>query len=149
MAANKAKEAQLLRKLSPRTIMEANIEVPKKHIPLYTVYGIATGVRSGDSAYGTWTALTGNFEAVRASDGQVFQGPQCFLPEPGLSMITSALDKGDTEGVQFALVIGVKPSAKEPDKKYEYTTQPVVKPENTGVLADLREQAHKALPAAH
>lgn len=145
--AKSSNDVELIKKIAPKTVMETEIKVPKKAELLYTVYGVATGSLSGESQYGTWEAFTGTFEAVRASDGKVFQSPKCFLPEPAFGMIKAGLKGHETEGVQFALLIGIKPSVREPDKKYEYTVTPVVKPEQSTLLSDLREQATKALPA--
>ena len=147
MADKKQREPSLLRKLTAKAIMEVKeLKVPTKPVDLYTIFGIANGVRTGDSQYGAWLGFVGTFEAVRVEDGAVFQSNQCFIPEPVMGMLKAQVEK-HPEGVEFAVMIGIKPSPREPDKKYEYTVRPLVKPADTGVLNDLRTKALAALPS--
>lgn len=148
MADAKSKEPSLLRKLTARDIMGDKVPQPTKPTDLYTIYGIASGIKGGESAYGHWEMFTGEFRAVRISDGAEFAAPVAAIPEPAFGMIKAALtQEGNTQGVQFALIIGNKPSPREPDKKYEYTVKPVVKPAENTLLQDLREKSLAALPA--
>ena len=136
--------AELVRKLSPKTVLEKKVEAPSKATPLYRVYGIARGVRSGESQFGIWTALVGSFEAIRIDDGAVFAGIQCFLPEPMNGMIADKLrHDSETKEVQFAVEVGIKPS--DVPVGYEYTSKPIVDVEQADALAGLREKV--ALPA--
>lgn len=148
---------QLVKKLTAAAIIgdvlalvkERNPNAKKGHsILLFDIYGSASGIRSGTSNYGDWTMFTGSFEAVNLDTGEVFNGPQCALPEPALSMLRHQLSEHDN--VQFAFRLGVKIT--NPDLKaatdYEYTVQPIVPPSEDDALSALRQQVQGfALPA--
>jgi len=140
--------AAILSKISPSKVMEEN---PKKFAPkekepavdLYTVYGVASGVKTGSTQYGAWEALTGLFEAVRVRDGRRFQSGICFLPGAAGVMALGALkatrEKDPDASIRFGLLIGIKYS--DVPIGYEYTARNVVKTEQADLLADLRVQA--------
>ena len=142
--------SNLIRKISAKSIC-GKVEVPKKATALFVVFGIATKTRSGQSDYGPWTALVGQFEATNIETGEISQAPQCFLPEPMNEMIANQLDETDDEGnritnsVQFSVEVGVKPA--DNAVGYEYTTKTVVESDAADPLAALRDQSAKALPA--
>jgi hypothetical protein len=164
----------LVRKIVPRIVMESDIEKPKSATNLYSLIGVANRVATGESDYGPWTKLVGAFEAQRVKDGARFQAPVCFLPEPFHSLVVQRVqaeieastqyetdDAGKPvmkdghpvvarEGraaVQFAVIVGLKPSARKGGVGYEFTVSPVVQPSASDALLGLREQVMKALPA--
>lgn len=140
----------LIRKISAKSVC-GKVEKPKKAEPLFSVLGIASKTKTGNSDYGPWTALVGQFEATNFATGEVFVAPQCFLPEPLNSMLAESLNETDDEGkqvnnsVQFAIEVGIKPS--DVPIGYEYTTKEVVKADTADPLAALRDASAKALPA--
>ena len=144
--------SSLIRKISAKTVC-GKIEkpVPVKGKPLFIVGGIANKVKTGDSQFGTWTALVGQFEATNIDTGEVFIAPQCFLPEPMNGMIAASLemvdedDKRINQSVQFAVEVGVKFA--ENQIEYEYTAKEIMKSDAADPLASIREQISKALPA--
>ena len=137
---------ELLKKITSKSVMGGKVEKPDEHIDLYTVYGIATGVRTGESTFGPWNSLTGSFEAVRVGDGEVFASSQCFLPEPMNGIIAGQLGQDESpQGIQFAVMVGVKPA--DTATGYEYTTSPLMKPSENDALSSMRDIV-KALPAA-
>ena len=142
--------SSLIRKISAKTVC-GKVEKPEKNTPLFIVGGIANKVKTGDSTYGTWTALVGQFEATNIETGEVFVGPQCFLPEPMNGMIAASLEMLDDEGkrvnnsVQFAVEVGVKKS--DNTVGYEYTAKEIMKSDSADPLAAIRETITKALPA--
>lgn len=144
--------SSLIRKISAKTVC-GKIEkpVPVKGKQLYIVGGIANKVKTGDSQFGTWTALVGQFEATNVDTGEVFVAPQCFLPEPMNGMIAAALEATDKDGkrvnqsVQFAVEVGVKHA--ENQIEYEYTAKEIMKSDSADPLAAIRETIQKALPA--
>lgn len=167
-------DVNLIRKIVPRLVLEAEIEKPKAAMNLYSVFGIANRVIEGKSDYGPFTKLVGAFEAVRAGDQARFQAPVAFLPEPFHGMLVSRVlseieettvyktgDDGKPEfkdgapvisregraAVQFAVIVGIKPSARKGGTGYEFTVSPIVQPSQSDALAALRDQAIKALPA--
>lgn len=139
--------AALIRKISSKTVLGGPPEVPSKATALYTVIGVATGVRIGQSAYGEFVALKGQFEATNIETGEAFTAPQCFLPEPLNGMIAAQLAMTDAEGnanaksARFAVEVGVIPA--KTVTGYEYTARELVDTTENDPLSDLR----KALPA--
>jgi len=107
------------------------------------IYGMATGTKRGETSFGPWAGLTGQFEAVNLENGEVSISPIAILPEPMNTLLAARVDAGDP--VQFAYEIGVKFSEKG-SAGYEYTTKELVKQTANDPLADLRS-AIKALPA--
>lgn len=144
---------ELLRKLSTKTVLGDRPDRPKdkKTVSLYSVYGIANGVQTGESDYGSWSKLKGSFEAVRISDGEVFQSGACILPEPVNSMISAELQQVDNDGkrvtqsVQFSFEVGVKRT--ETAIGYEYVATTLVESGGADPLAALRKETAKALPS--
>jgi hypothetical protein len=143
MAAKKQIGPEVMRRLSPRDIMGEQIKnlLTEEPVELYTVYGIATGTRTKDTTYGVSTAVTGQFECVRSTDGLIMRGSVLYLPEPAGGTLIEALEKrgqGDN-GVEFIATIGIKPSKKSATG-YEYTWKPHLKPEEKAALDNLRSQ---------
>jgi len=142
--------SSLVRKISAKSVC-GKLEKPKEQTALFIVGGIATKTKRGQSDFGEWAALVGQFEATNIETGEVFVGPQCFLPEPLNSMMAASLDETDEEGnrtnasVQFAVEVGYKPA--DTATGYEYTTKEIVKSDSADPLAALREEMTKALPA--
>jgi hypothetical protein len=134
---------EIMRRLSPRDIMGQKIVELLTDEPqqLYTVYGVATGTRTKESAYGQATAVTGQFEVVRITDGMIMRGNVLYLPEPAGSTLIEAVNKraADDNGIEFIATIGIKPSKKSA-LGYEYTWQPHLKPEEKAALDNLRSQ---------
>lgn len=139
---------QFLNKIRPKDVMEANIKklAPAEGEPqkeLFTVFGVASGLKHGDSTYGAWEALTGIFEARRASDGQRFQSGVCFLPgatgEMLIGGLKAAKEADPDASVHFGIIVGIKFS--EVAIGYEFTTKNVVKVAQADPLSDLRAKA--------
>lgn len=136
--------SSLIKKISAKTII-GTVSPPEKATALYTVIGIANGIKTGMSAYGEWLALTGQFEAVNLETGEAYVAPQVFLPEPLQGLIAAKVrtpdENGKTPSVQFAVEVGIKPARST--MGYEYTVRELVDASDSDPLADLR----KALPA--
>lgn len=120
-------------------------------IALMTIYGMAVGTKDGTSSFGDWTALQGQFKAVNADTGEVFESAQCFLPEVALIPLRVALAAGDSRSVRFAIKLYVRAATntKPGGSVYEYTFENVLAPtEDDPLLALEREmQAQGLLPA--
>jgi hypothetical protein len=122
---------------------------------LYRIFGVARDVKHGDSQYGEWTAFLGSFEAIRFSDRQRFQAPQCFLQGASEGLLLDALlsaRKSDSSAtVMFAFDIGVKPSqkwvAEDKGNSYEYTVRTVLSTQQHDPLKEIRDLASTTLPA--
>lgn len=135
--------SSLIKKISAKTVF-GDVAVPEKAVALYTVMGIANGIRTGNSTYGEWLALTGQFEAMNLETGEAFVAPQCFLPEPLNGLIAAKVRTPDENGkpvsVRFAVEVGLKPA--KSTFGYEYTVRELVDASENDPLADLR----KSLP---
>jgi len=136
--------ASLIKKISPKTVV-GSPAVPEKAVALFTVIGIASGVKTGPSPYGEYVALTGQFEATNLETGEMYAAPVCFLPDPLQGMIVAKLRTPDSDGnlvtVQFGVEVGIKPA--KTATGYEYSVRELVEADRNDPLADLR----KALPA--
>ncbi len=136
--------ASLIKKLSAKTVYGV-VKAPEKAMALFTVIGIANGVKTGQSTYGEWVALTGQFEGQNLESGEAFMAPQAFLPEPINGLIAAKVRTPDENGqpvsVRFAVEVGIKPS--KSTLGYEYTVRELIDASENDPLADLR----KSLPA--
>jgi hypothetical protein len=87
------------------------------------VGGTAVGTKTGQSPYGEWIALIGEFTAINAETGEMSEAAQLFLPEVALIPIQTALAREGARGVEFAITVYAQPSeSKKPGgSPYEYT----------------------------
>ena len=104
---------------------------------LYTVIGVAIGVKSGTSDFGDWKALVGQFEATNMETGERLSSANCFLPDVAQGLVEAQLAHEGTQHVEFAFVIGAKADEGSP-VGYSYTAQPVLAPDAKDPLAELR-----------
>lgn len=80
---------------------------------LYTVFGIATGVREGDTEKGHWVSIQGDFLGVSVENDSKTGEPRRirageFFPPPILTpILKSAVDGRDGGFVEFGFRIGV------------------------------------------
>lgn len=101
-------------------------------LPLIKVAGFAQGVKEGESTYGQWKALLGEFAAVNLKTGEIFHSPVAIVPsafgEMLIQQTQAALHQDATSRVKFAVEIGVQISKRDPNK-YEYVVTPVQEPD--------------------
>lgn len=156
-----------IRKITPKDVMEKKMKEVTIPSDLFTLIGRAWNLRDGESSFGPWTALVGEFEATRISDGQRFISTQCFIPGAAGDILTSEVRKfvmeeipvtaeqykktGKTyrvsgETVELALIISVKAATRDGGAQHEYVTRPVVPVQKADPLAALRERVMKSLP---
>lgn len=126
-------EIETERKLSVKIIVGKRIDRVEVATPLFTVIGIATGTRTGQSTYGEWVGLRGQFEVTRFEDGKVMRAPIIILPDVALAVITEAARHWP---LSFALEVGVKPI--ESDPGFEHTVKVLDPPVEHDPLAELR-----------
>ena len=106
---------QLLRKISRATmipggdtaVLELVMANKEKTVPLYRVGGSCNGSRKGESDYGEWECLIGNFQAINLETGEVSRSGQCFLPQFAVDTIVGQFD-AEVTAVKFAYDVGVK-----------------------------------------
>lgn len=137
---------KMLKKASPKTIMGRAIKAPDGDKPehLFTIYGKANKTVRGESTYGPWVALVGEFEGMTV-EGVEFASPKAFLPEPMHSMIAERLEDEDSSAVEFAIKVSIIKS--DSTVGYEYQGEPLVEPEKSDSLSHLRNAAADALTA--
>jgi hypothetical protein len=130
-----------VKKLTTKIIVGKKIGKIEVRQQLYSIIGVATGLKTGESNYGAWTALVGRFEAERTQEGALFSAPLVLLPDEAAAPIISAVKIH--EGVEFALVVTVEPTLSAPGYVYDIAT--VITPRKNDMLAGLRS----ALRAYH
>lgn len=98
-------------------------------LPLCRIAGIATATETGESTYGQWTALAGEFAATNYQTGEIFVGKTAFVPGAMGDALYDALNKAQREdagaSLKFSVDVSVVPSPKD-DEKYEYRVRPVL-----------------------
>lgn len=135
----------IVNKISARKIC-GKLKAPTEKTMLMQVYGIATGTKTGESNYGPWHALTGQFRAVHLESGELYQSGVCFLPKMGTDLIVPLMAKDGTEGLEFALNIGIVPA--DNAFGYEYYVEPVLEAKENDPLEALGKKVNQAaLPA--
>lgn len=145
-----------VKKLSVATVfgkidLEALIKAPDQTIAIMRVIGRAVGVKEGMSSYGDWKALQGQFQAVNAATGEVFEAATLFLPDVAMTPLLVALSAPESRGVEFALALSVKyvKNGKPGGVPYEYTWEPLLPPDASDPIARItaRLQELGKLPA--
>lgn len=126
---------------------------PNQTMVVMKVLGIAVATQTGESDYGNWTALQGQFEAVNPATGEVQESATLFLPDVALIPIKVALATPGNKGVQFAIEVSVtyvaeREGAKAGGSPYEYSFKHLIKLDESDPIAQLKaKMAHAALPA--
>ena len=124
-------DIEIEKKLSAKIIVGkriGKIDAPKD---LFTVIGIATGTKTGQSNYGEWVGLRGQFEVTRCEDGKVLQAPLMILPDVAMAQLA-----GHVWPAQFAFLVRVVPSLNSAG--FEYELDSIVAPQSHDPLAVLR-----------
>jgi hypothetical protein len=158
---------QILKKLNPKDIMGTKIRELPIPSDLYTIIGRAFNLRDGESQFGPWTSLRGEFEAQRISDGETFISSECFVPGPAGDLLVQQVRKfieaeipvteeqakkaGRTykvtgEYVEMALIVSTKASTRDAGQPYEFVVRPIVPVQKADALAALRDRMTKTLP---
>ena len=168
----------IVRRLNPKDVIGGNIRDlvmdGKIKLPgdLYTLIGRANNIREGESAFGPWTELRGEFEATNiAADspayGQKFISTACFVPGPAGDLLVQQVRSFVTEPiavteeqfkktgrtyrvtgeyVEMALIIGAKKAERPGGAPYEFTVRPVVAVQKADSLASMRAKITAYLP---
>ena len=106
------------------------------------VMGVATGIKTGESDKGPWTALLGSFQAINMETGDTYRSGVCFLPNIMLNLVTPRLLEKESKAVEFAFNIGVKADEKSATG-YVYIAEPIFETAENDPL----EMLTKKLPA--
>lgn len=124
--------ANVLKKI---TVKELCGEILLKDIPensvrwMAKIVGFAQGVKSGETQYGIWHALTGELAATNMETGQVYAAATAIIPgamgDMLVQAVTAALHDDASAKVKFAVRVGVKISPRDKNK-YVYEVQPII-----------------------
>ena len=119
-------------------------------MPLMQVIGNAIGQKTGQSSYGDWTALTGQFQATNLETGEVSEAAQLFLPEVALIPLQVAMASPEARGVEFAITVSAKyaKSAKPGGVPYEYTWTPLLPPDANDPITRIKARLLALAPPA-
>jgi len=146
--------SQLLSKMSAKAIVgaikpllprdaEKNI-IKDQIVMLYTVFGIARGVKKGESTFGPWVSFSGSFEAVD-TNGEVYNSSNLFLPEVAENLLLPVvMDEKNESGVAFSFAIGAK--ASDSSVGYEYVVKTLQELAADDPLAAMRAKLADKLP---
>lgn len=129
------------RKLSAKTITGLSADEIKKKgrekkTYLYDVMGVANGTVTGETQYGPFEGLTGQFETKCHVTGEVKHGAKLFLPPHAHGLISG--DGRVSEPRQFAFRIGVEPSDNQ--FGYEYFCEAFLDEKEADVFSTLRNR---------
>ena len=112
-------------------------------LPIMRVYGQAVSQKRGESAYGPWVALLGQFRAVPINADGVLGEPHdaatLHLPDVALTPILVALASGPTT---FAIELQVQKASngKPGGSPYEYAFKHLLAPAESDPLKVLESQ---------
>lgn len=109
----------IVRKISGESILGDSRRRPDSPIWCYRVAGVAIAYESGEGDNGPYTALTGNFRAVRFDTGEEFESGTCYLPGGMAEQIAAQLNRGNKETpteVAFVYDIGLAPDPRDSGK---------------------------------
>jgi hypothetical protein len=103
-----------------------------EEIALCRIAGVASGLESGESSYGPWTMLLGEFAATNYQTGEIFAGVKAIVPgamgEQLVLSMTNALMEDAGSKLKFSVDIFAKVSPRDANK-YEYVVRPVLAPD--------------------
>lgn len=101
-----------------------------ERIKVMMVYGMAVGVKTGQSTYGDWTALVGQFKAIHPETGEVSEAATLFLPDVALIPIQVQLAANNNQAVSFAMEVYASAAVnpKPGGSPYEYSFEHVLPP---------------------
>lgn len=116
-----------------------------KSLPAMRAIGFAVGFKTGESSFGAFTALQGDFacwplDGAGKPTGEQQQSSTLYLPEIALTPILVALTNG-AQSVKFAIDIAFMVVPEEKRKPggsiYEYTFTNVLPPDTSSPMASL------------
>lgn len=119
-------------------------------ITLARLVGIARGSKTGESQFGMWTSLTGDFvfePLMGANAGKRFRSGQLFMPDVALDLVLPLVDGlGKGEGVEVAFALTVRRDETS-QIGYSYGAQFLMEPQENDPIMGLLDKAMPALPS--
>ena len=142
---------KLLKKISTKTVLGDVSKLVKggeidKPTNALRIMGTATGIASGESNFGEWKALVGQFAAINLLTGEESRSGKAFVPDTVTDIVETALNKLKADGeenasVEFAIDVEIVPN---PDLAvgYEYNAIPHIQ-ESADPFERLRAQCRQ------
>lgn len=118
-------KVNLIKKISVKSICGKTGPPKGKPKSLMDVYGIASGVKKGESQYGQWFGFIGSFQATNLETGEVFRSGQCFLPNVAGYTLLPAVQAEGVKSVEFGFRIGIIDS--DVPTGFEYIAESLLK----------------------
>lgn len=115
-------------------------------VELYRVFGIAEGIKTGETTYGPWTAFVGQCEAISYT-GEVFRANSAFLPPPLDELLANAMRANEGDSIQYGVIVKLK-RRDDLERGYEYNVEPIIEESQADPLAALRAKVAPAALAA-
>lgn len=144
--------ATLLKKITAKTVVGKVSEVVKglgkdfkPNTLLFRVVGIATGIQTGESDYGEWVKLKGQFSAINHLTGEAFRSRSCMLPELASGDIEDAVVSEENDSVEFGVDITISPS--DSATGYQYGVIPLLEANGDDPLTRLTQRVAASLEA--
>ncbi|MES9901016.1 MAG: hypothetical protein ABW148_18620 [Sedimenticola sp.] len=127
----------MIKKLSTPKIMgkKPRLNEDEEKRDLYQIVGVASGKKTGESDFGIWCSLSGNFAAVNLITGEQFRSGVVFLPDVALDPILGQLDAGAT-AVEFGFTITII-ADEDSATGYVYIATPLMEPDENDPLEAL------------
>ena len=119
--------AKVFGKVNAATLAKAE----EGKIVVMRVFGTASGVKTGVSDYGDWSALSGMFRAINPVTGETFDSGVCFLPDVALDLIVGQLNSG-AASVDFAFDV-LAALDESSAVGYSYRAVPIIQQENNPI----------------
>lgn len=136
---------ELFKKISVKTICgKPKAPEPGKVKWLMEVFGVASGIKKGETDKGPWYAFTGAFQAMNMDTGQIARSGVLFLPDVAGNLLLGELDREENKAVEFAFRIGVR-GDEDSVTGYVYVAEPLM-PVAENDPIELLSRKIKALP---
>lgn len=136
---------ELIKKLSVKTVCgKPKAPQGKETVWKMEVFGVATGIKRGETAMGPWYAFTGTFQAVNMDNGKIYRSGILFLPEVAGGLMLPQIND-QNRAVEFGFRIGVK-ADDESAVGYIYVAEPLM-PVSENDPIELLSRKMQALPA--
>ena len=100
---------ELVKKISVKTVCgRPKIPENNKTEYLMEVFGVASGVKTGDKDGRPWYGFIGTFQGVNLASGQIYRSGVLFLPDVAGNLMLGQLKDEKNRAIEFAFRIGVK-----------------------------------------
>lgn len=110
----------------------------KQATMLATIFGRCTAKEAGSSDHGEYVKFKGEFEGFNVSNGESYRANVMIVPKILEGLLDQAIVLDEVNAVDFAVEIWAEPNEKS-ITGYSYGVKPLIEPEESDALAQLRE----------